>query len=279
MFGLAFSLLLVMPGSGTIIQSVVCRPPNPPAFTTPNSSTSSSTDIINGTTSPASSVAVSDNGQHIANVTSDSSGNFALEAPLVNGKNSFSAEASNSCDTVVPGVTPLIITRTLAILPPIAPPSSPSPFFPSPSGPIEPTAPIVSDKGRHLFLQLNVPSRARLPSGYSTTHVSVFISGRTLPYAQITITDNGHSIARLTAAADGSFGVLVPLELGRNRIVVQASLGRQTTSQVVIYIRRGASLEPWYREYLPLIGILAIIALALAIILGVKRWRRKTQDE
>jgi hypothetical protein len=281
MFGASLSLLL-LPIFGTTIQFTVCHIPTAPTFTTQNATTTASTSVIAGTTSPTTAVTIADNNQPVANLNSDSSGDFSLEVSLASGTNSFTATATNPCGSAT-STTPLLLTK-------VAAPSNPSTAkttapltvinkitarlatteFTSTPAPTTASNTVINGI---LSLQLQVPSDAYTKTGSSTTKASVFLRGTTLPGAQVTILDNGRLVARLTAAADGTFGVSVPLIFGRNSITVQASLHGQTTTQTITYNRTVPAhhtLSHWWW----LIGGSIVL---LIIIMGgsIVRWRRR----
>jgi len=283
MFGTSLSLLL-LPLFGTTIQLNVCHIPTAPTFTTQNATTTASTDTIAGTTSPATALTIDDNNQPVASLTSDSSGDFSVEVSLAIGTNSFTATATNPCGSAT-STTPLLLTRTaVATNPSSNGTAAPLAVIKKTAGPLATTtepAPISSSTTTPstgingiLSLQLQVPRDAYTARGSSTTKASVFLRGTTLPGAQVTISDNGRQVARLTAAADGSFGVSVPLALGRNSITVQASLHGQTTTQTITYNRTAPvhnSLGHWWW----LIGGGAVLLLFMILIGSIARRRRR----
>ena len=278
---LSTTLALLLPthlvGATTVQANICSLPAHAPAFSTASTSTTATSDIISGTTSASTSLTVSDNNQQVASLSSDSSGAFSLEVSLSLGTNSFSAVATNACGSVN-STGSLVITRTL----PAASSSSASSTTkssstttaavaaatPSSSSSASTTtstaAPAVLSLKIHL---LNLSAAAQTASGSSTTNTSVFVEGTTTPGASVYVSDNGHQVASLTAAADGSFGVSVPLSMGRNSITVQASYNGQTTSQTITYNRKPVVLhssKSW--RWLVGGGILVFLLLVAAIL-------------
>src|SRR3981081_1080893 len=101
MFGglLAVLSLPLMLASPTIQSRLSPVPPTPSIITAPtaNSILSSQTTIVSGTTSAGSSVALTNNGQALATVTSDVNGAFQVQVVLIVGQNQLTVQASNVC--------------------------------------------------------------------------------------------------------------------------------------------------------------------------------------
>lgn len=71
-----------------------------------------------------------------------------------------------------------------------------------------------------------------------TKKSSIRLSGKTGKYLSVAITVNGQSLATLTADKKGKFARWIPLELGANTVVVQASNGSGTKTVTKVVQRR-----------------------------------------
>jgi hypothetical protein len=274
MFAVSFLLVIfpIFSSTNQIVSSSICNSVTPPSFTTQNTTTTASTDIISGTTSSGVSVSIYDNSQAAGSLTSDSSGNFSLQVSLNLGSNSFSATAANNCQSVSSSTDLVIIRQASPSTPSSSPSSSPSS---TPSSTVSssssastsstlststPTTTTTPSSGQ-AFLQLQVPGSAFSSSGIFTTANSVFISGSTNPGAQVVILDNHKTVAQVTAANDGSFGVSVPLSVGINNITINSTYNGKTTTQSITYIRGAPQPKSTHKTWLYIILAIVIIAL------------------
>jgi hypothetical protein len=242
----------------SVIQANICSvPATAPMFTTQSNTTTATTEVISGTTSANTNLTVADNNQQVASLTSDGSGGFSVQVSLGLGTNSFTATATNSCGSVN-STGSLVITRTT---PPPPPPGVPtgSPATTSgnsgatsptagssPSGAAGTSSPASASNataGSPPLQLLGLPGSAYTAAGASTTSQSIFLQGITTPGATVTISDNGRQVAQVTAAADGSFGVSVPLSKGRNVITITISLNGQSTTRTITYNRLAPALH------------------------------------
>jgi len=234
-------LLTLSPATfATTIQSSICEPVSAPVFTIQDSTTTATTEIVSGTTSSNISVSVQRNTQHIATLTSDGTGTFSLQVSLAPGSNNFTATSTNSCGSAS-SQDPITITRTLQQN--TESPITPIATAPSAEEPIEqevtPTTPSTTIKPDAITLRITVPSGAIGTSASTliTTDESVFLKGMSHPSAHIEISNNDIEVVNLTAASDGSFGVLIPLSKGTNILTIHASFAGVSTTQILNYIR------------------------------------------
>jgi len=243
MFKTSFISLLIAASPATFattIQSSICEPVNVPVFTTQDSTTTATTEIISGTTSSNIAVSVQRNTQHIATLTSDSSGTFSLQVSLAPGSNSFTATSTNNCGSAS-SQDPVTITRTLQqnqespMTPIIASPSNEEPAEQE----VTPTTQETTTKPDVITLRITAPSGeiGTAANTLTTSDESVFLKGMSHPSAHIEISNNDIKVADLIAANDGSFGVLIPLSKGTNILTIQASFAGVSTTQILTYIR------------------------------------------
>lgn len=92
----------------TTIQSTICEPPTAPRWAVGSAATSVATATVRGSTSPDTSVTLSDNGSALPMLVSDSAGNFEASVALSPGANRLSASATNDCRTAT-SAAPLVM--------------------------------------------------------------------------------------------------------------------------------------------------------------------------
>jgi hypothetical protein len=261
-----------------VVQLNVCTPPASPVITTPADGTVTvqATTLVSGTADAGTGITVRDNGQIVASVQSDTSGDFGVSVPLVVGSNQLIVTSSNACNDTADS-SPVIVTRQV----PPSPPPIPTPVSSTPASsgtsrlqggsgpsssvtPVAPTTPTSS--GLSLTLS-NIPAAAYATAGEHTTKESVLLSGYAPPGSTITITDNGRVIVQMKAGSDGYFSVRVPLELGRNVLVISATTADGgSVSKRLTYVRTAPPASvPWYRRKPVQIaaGSLAILLVAV----------------
>ena len=265
-------LLTLSPATfATTIQSSICEPVSAPVFTIQDSTTTATTEIVSGTTSSNISVSVQRNTQHIATLTSDGTGTFSLQVSLAPGSNSFTATSTNSCGSAS-SQDPIIITRTLQQN--TESPITPIATAPSAEEPIEqevtPTTPSTTTKPDAITLRITVPSGSIGTSARTliTTDESVFLKGMSHPSAHIEISNNDIKVADLTAAGDGSFGVLIPLSKGTNILTIHASFAGVSTTQILTYIRNEKDTPQF--TALTIAGVALVGAASVGLILHNK---------
>jgi len=265
-------LLTLSPATfATTIQSSICEPVSAPVFTIQDSTTTATTEIVSGTTSSNISVSVQRNTQHIATLTSDGTGTFSLQVSLAPGSNSFTATSTNSCGSAS-SQDPIIITRTLQQN--TESPITPIATAPSAEEPIEqevtPTTPSTTTKPDAITLRITVPSGSIGTSARTliTTDESVFLKGMSHPSAHIEISNNDIKVADLTAAGDGSFGVLIPLSKGTNILTIHASFAGVLTTQILTYIRNEKDTPQF--TALTIAGVALVGAASVGLILHNK---------
>jgi len=290
---LSLLTFLSAPLLATTIQSNICVQVTPPVFTTQNSTTTAAFETISGTTNANLSVAIKNNAQQVATVTTDNSGDFSVQVTLDVGTNSFTATGSNSCGSATTS-TPLVITRSAP--PAVVPSESPSTSEPtatpsdtsnteaetdSPTPTDSTTTPETVVVAPQTVNQPDaVPLQIILPSGTDSKTVgsgadakttvftkqdAVYIKGVSAPLAKITISNNDVKVASLTAASDGSFGVSVPLRGGTNILAIEASFGGTTTTQILTYIRTQETNPVFIVSVIASVAILITAGIALAI--------------
>ena len=255
----------------TTIQSSICEPVSAPVFTIQDSTTTATTEIVSGTTSSNISVSVQRNTQHIATLTSDGTGTFSLQVSLAPGSNSFTATSTNSCGSAS-SQDPIIITRTLQqntespITPIVTAPNTEEPAEQE----VTPTTPSTTAKPEAITLRITVPSGAIGTSASTliTTDESVFLKGMSHPSAHIEISNNDIKVADLTAAGDGSFGVLIPLSKGTNILTIHASFAGVSTTQILTYIRNEKDTPQF--TALTIAGVALVGAASVGLILHNK---------
>ena len=265
-------LLTLSPATfATTIQSSICEPVSAPVFTIQDSTTTATTGIVSGTTSSNISVSVQRNAQHIATLTSDGTGAFSLQVSLAPGSNSFTATSTNSCGSAS-SQDPIIITRTLQQ-------NTESPITPIATAPnaeepteqeVTPTIPSTTTKPDAITLRITVPSGSIGTSARTliTTDESVFLKGMSHPSAHIEISNNDIKVADLTAAGDGSFGVLIPLSKGTNILTIHASFAGVSTTQILTYIRNEKDTPQF--TALTIAGVALVGAASVGLILHNK---------
>lgn len=212
----------------SIIQANICSVPAiAPTFTTASNSTTATAEVISGTTSANTNLTVANNSQQVASLTSNSSGGFSLQVSLSLGANRFTAQAVNNCGSVN-STNSVVITRTAL-----------ASTQPSSSSTQQATAAKSSNNSTaNIPLQLlNLTASAYSVAGSTTTAKSIFLRGITTPGATVTIADNQQQVAQLTAAPDGSFGVAVPLRVGRNTVTITSTFNGRSTTQTITYNR------------------------------------------
>jgi len=283
----SFAALLAFfstPVFATTIQSNICGQVAAPVFSTQNSTTAASTTVLEGTTTADVSVAIKNNTQQVATITSDDSGDFSLQVSLAAGTNSFTATGTNDCSSAS-SVSPVVITREAPTVTPEpetpikAPSSQSTANTPSDNEITEAdteevttsettvVAPQTIDKPQAVALRIILPPGVRsttVGSGADarttvrTSEKTIYLKGVSAPLAAITISNNDVKVASLTAASDGSFGVSIPLSGGTNILAIEASYGGITTTQILTYIR-SEETNPVF-----IIGTIAATALVVA---------------
>jgi hypothetical protein len=82
----------------------------------------------------------------------------------------------------------------------------------------------------------------------------LWVMGKSAPGSTVVIYVNGKEVARVVAAENGVFAVMVPLQPGKNTVQARAELGGETTwsdTVTIYYVERSAQLtvdDTWKRQ-------------------------------
>ncbi len=282
------SLPFVLLGSVTI-HSDICRMPTQPVVTAPaaGAELAEPTTTVKGTTTQYSTVTLKTNGRSLGDTTSDASGDFQMQVTLDRGDNHLTLQTSNPC-----GIGSIAaIDLSVAAAPDVTPPSSPTPTTPDTTPPTgTPATPGNTQPGALGTPELpakDTPAspESKAPDGltiritspaenFTTSDDSVFLTGVTNMKATQVIEVNNTERAHLTAPSK-TFGVLVPLHMGKNTIKVTASANGQSAVARLHVIRVAATTRttPWYEKYAWFIipPALAATAFLTAILLRYRR--------
>jgi hypothetical protein len=246
-FGLGLLIGVLNLASGEVIQANVCPKPATPVIVLPvdGSTTGSASQLVEGTAGHNVAVAILDNDQLVASVTSDGSGDFAGTIQLVGGSNRIVARVTNDCSQIADSA-PSVVTYTPTVppYPPITPPPIVVPIT-STSTPITIVpaviAPTAALSGTGLKLTVTAyagtDTTTTIPVGQSVTLDSIFVTGSTGVPANVVVVLNGKVIADLVSDRAGHFGLIVPLAIGENKIQFIATLGDQKLVKTLDYTR------------------------------------------
>lgn len=276
----------------TIIQSHVCQAPSHITITQP--SDGSQTDVphifVAGQTDAATSVTILDNAQPDGTTTSDASGNYAIEVPLVAHQNTLIAKASDACGNSVQS-TAVTVTYNKPITPPPAP--APLPGQPSAQPPLTIVPTNIGNVGGGLNSQGHfLPSQSatsgqltlyvQSPSEFTTTEPSVVLFGATNIPAQLRFIVDGTEVANPLTDEDGHYKVRIPVKLGQNDITIIASAKGQI-AQIHLKVQRQAPPAPaapsFWQRYGKLIIAIVVGLIILLSLVKARRMKRHNENQ
>ena len=256
----------------TIIQTHICDLPATPILSISSSAvtTTASSFMVAGVTTPLSTVTILADGQQAATATSDSDGAFRMQLTLATGSHNGIVRASNSCGTS--DATPFAVTVTAA---------SPAPV----SSPTEPAASSASGISTTTTAAPQAPLTVIITQPATNEEVSeatsIALVGTTNDPATETVTNNGSPVATIDTLGT-SFRLSVPLKIGKNSITVEAASDASTARASVTVTRAPlmqATAQPLHKTVkAPVVAIGCLLAGGICIMLlgiFIQRKRRR----
>jgi hypothetical protein len=302
MFGLGLILAMFHLGTAQTIQVNVCGMPATPVITAPaNGTITAIQDMeVDGTADANITVNILDNGQLAGSTTADGTGVFGTTIPLVSGSNSIVAQVGNPCNPTVDS-TAVSVTYNAPIpptppTPPTPPPKKPAtPATPAPkvvsvatnSNPAtvlpEIAAPTATLSGKGLTLGITGTSNglSTQPGNQSTAAKSFFLTGSTGLQANVAIVVNGKVVADVLSSSNGSFGVRIPLSVGKNTIRITATLGDKTVTKGLTITRKTDGIALGLTSIIIYTSLLLVVAfwVSFFFILAYRRRKRREEEE
>lgn len=269
----------------TVIQSKICNPFNAPTLTAPapDTRTNSSSIHVAGNGTPSLAVTITKNGVNVGTVQTPSSGTYGLEIPLDPGVNTLDAMSTNECGTLKASAT-ITVTRTSTAIT-LLTPATVTPITPSAPAPAASASPNTSNTSKsapaatgsakstpasnNTLLQeqmiLNSPAAVNgIPLPVATTLTSsqqkvvtkpksgetvdndrTWVSGIAAPLTNVSVYVNEVIAARVTSDDTGSYGALIQLEEGANKVYVLAknSDGEVTLRRVDVRLVKSTTAD------------------------------------
>jgi hypothetical protein len=266
----------------TIVQSYICQAPTNISIVSPADNTTLTADtniVVSGTATASSTVTLSTDGTPFANLTADQNNTFAAQTQFAAGSHVLSVSASSVCGNasgqdVSITATPAAVTLTPAPVVDSTPSvqlstttsvATSSPVVPNVTNPVGGYDTI---RGGSSGLALSVQSPT---DSSSTTAPSIFVSGTTSQASTIEIDVNGKAVAN-TAVSERSYGLMVPLTLGQNSIMIQATDGSNRAGMTLTVTRTPiVSQTPWYKTTVAKVAIVggssAIVVAGVVILI------------
>lgn len=225
----------------TKIQSQICKRPAVPVLQSPANGlkVEGPETVVSGLMDPDSSAEIEVNMTQVYYVTADANGEFETLIGLSAGQNLIIARTVNACGDKADSKVALV-----TYVQPEMPGGNPViPLLGLGSGLTDIITPVPVGMAQHSQSAVSngLKLQVFMPPHSTTDGVSALISGLTLPSAQITITDNSRQVADLFATPSGYFSVLIPLQDGRNDLVVQ-TINSTASTQIPLSIFRESTV-------------------------------------
>lgn len=224
--------LLALPiwfGASTVVQSYVCLPPATPVINSPVAGSTVIPDIqvtIEGTSTADSTVTLTDNGDVFATITADEFEYFATQTSFTTGAHLLGVTSQNPCGSSAG--SDVSITAEAAL---ISGGSLPG----NSSGTLGLTSLSEPIKAGEFSFRIVSPR-----NNSTTTGASIYVAGTTSALTTQRLFINDKMVANISRA-NTSFGVTIPLSVGRNilRIVItDAANSTNETEEVSLNITR-----------------------------------------
>lgn len=269
------------------IQSYICQPPEVPVITNPSNGATITGDTlvsVEGSATADTSVMLTDNSQAYATVTADQNNKFRLQTTFTSGDHTLGIRTTNPCG-VNSGAS---IDITV-----LEPPKTPTP--PQSSGQPDDTTDqakprvdspltnkVIQDDG--LTRPSKMPADKKLETkndvyiynvypkdGTNTSDVSVYLTGQINVPATVEVSIKGKVVAS-TEKNQASFGISIPLELGRNDVsIIAKTLDKQAAKTLTIFRNENRKNETantvWYQTTPGKIIIATSIAAVILVII------------
>lgn len=281
--------------SSTTIQANICRTS---AFTAPVISEPSSGTVtedpsvtVKGTAEPGMSVTILDNSSDVGTVPVASDGTFGASIPLTIGDNSLLARESDGCATEDSSSVLVRRTEVQQPNPPTSqPPSNQTSGSTSPprqalnrfangflQGSGLPTSNESAPQGNEAGIQKPTisNSQAIIQGGGGR----VWLTGKAQPGSLVIVYVNGVEVARVVAAEDGTYSVLITLKPGGNTVQVRSELKGRSMWSDIWHVRYQTQSAPSHAVYW---GYYIIFLLVLIFIFLLLLWyvhRRHKREE
>ena len=290
--------------ANTNIQTKICPPFEGPAIITPasNIDTEATSIAITGTGEPGMTLSIIDNGNVVGITTILMDGSYGIEVNLEAGDNTLVAREMNDCGTTKESNS-VIVHRIVTEQPHEETPDgetqteAPQAFESQAEAVTIPRTFAVIGSPIEPFFETTEFPKPTISSPLSGSTFDgagyIWVRGRAQPKSIVTIYINDRSAAYAITSEGGTYGALVALSTGENRIQVKATLGDSVAvseSINVVYRQKesdtnststAAASEVIVKVVTLIAGGAAVlgaatgcIVVAKSIIVRLSRWRR-----
>jgi len=304
--GIAAALLAPSFVSAETIQSKICTPFSGPTITAPadNTTTNDSAISVAGSGEAGLVVSVYDNGSGVGATTVASDGSYAIQVPLSVGGNQLTARITNDCNTIKESQD-INVVRTVVGGGTNAPDTGAGGQGDTPSDTgstsSTPKTPVITDlnttvpsTSQAMSPQVNVPLTTEQikaqqqiitqPKANETVSSDrLLVAGTATPFSVVDIYINEHIVARVIAAANGSYRAIVDLQSGSNSIHVQATDSDGAVTTRTISIKLDKSVAPGTSVAKPsstgqtvLVIVVGAVAAGGITLAGILSWHTHT---